>query len=426
VSSFTPASAATVSPEDARSLQANVWRYYLFRFFIDFQLWLPIWVVYLTDERGLSLWQIGALDAPFWILLIVLEVPTGAIADRWGRKLSLSYGALANCIAVVVFGLASNFGILLVSYMVWAAAFTLYSGADQAFVYDSLRGAGRADDFQKILGRARAVQAIGAILGLAVGSVVAEVVNLWVPVVASGGLMGIAWLVSFSFKEPPRFDQDQEQERYLEVMKVAFGVVFRHPTVRSVMLFMAVVTGVGVSMIILQQPFLDSHDVPYGWFGAFLIPGQILSVVGALYAYRISARLGVTRIIAAMPLFAMVTAVGLATVDHVAAFAFYPLTTTMFAVSSIVLADYLNRRIPSAQRATILSAYSMVFSFVVAGMEALLTGIGDWQDLPLAYALGAALLLVLGGPLLVLWLRAHRREAQGLGPESETEPAQPP
>ena len=432
MSAITPASGVSVSPEDARSLQANVWRFYLFRFFVDFQLWLPIWVVYLTDERGLSLWQIGALDAPFWVLLIVLEVPTGAIADRWGRKVSLSYGAFANAIAVIVFGLAGNFGVLLISYMVWAAAFTLYSGADSAFVYDSLRAVGRENEFQKLWGRTRAVQAAGAILGLGVGSLLAEIVSLWVPVVASGGLMAVAWLVSFTFKEPPRFDEGEQQAGYLEVTKGAFRVAFGQPAVRMMMLLMAVVMGVGVSMIILQQPFLDSHDVSYGLFGPFLMPGQFLSIAGALLAYRISAALGVSRLIALMPLVVLTTAVGLGTVDHLAAWAFYPLTTLMFAMSFVVISDYLNRRIPSANRATILSIHNMLFSLVVAAMEALLTAIGDWRSLPTAYLTGAVLLAVFGAPLLAFWLREHSREqlpgeepGGGGDREAEPEPAQP-
>ncbi|MCY4391965.1 MAG: MFS transporter [Chloroflexi bacterium] len=420
-----------LSPEVARSLQANVWKFYLFRFFVDFQLWLPIWAVYLIEERGLSLTQLTALDAPFWILLIVLEVPTGAIADRWGRKVSLSYGALTNAIAVVVFGIATNFGVLLISYMVWAAAFTLYSGADSAFVYDSLRAVGRERDYPKLWGRARAIQAVGAILGLLIGSLVAHYTTLWIPVVASGGLMGVAWLVSFSFKEPPRFEETDGQQSYLTVVKEAFGVAFGRPSVRYMMLLTAGVMGVGVSMIILQQPFLDSHDMPIWSFGLFLTPGQLLSMVGALITYRVITLLGVSRIIVLMPIVVMITAVGLGAIDYVAAFAFYPLTTTMFAMSFVVISDYLNRRIPSANRATILSIHNMIFSLAVAGMEPLLGWLGDTWGLPLAYRAAAIIVVVLAAPLLALWLRAHRQE-QLLGeellgaPDAEPQPAEPP
>lgn len=431
--SSTPTTAATLSPEDARSLNANIWRFYAFRFFVDFQLWLPIWAVYLLDERGLSLTQLTALDAPFWILLIVLEVPTGAIADRWGRKISLSYGAFVNAIAVIVFGLAGNFGILLVSYLVWAAAFTLYSGADSAFVYDSLRAIGRERDYPKLWGRARAIQAVGAILGLLIGSLVAHYTSLWIPVVASGGLMAVAWLVSFTFKEPPRFEDGDDQQSYLRVVREAFRVSFGKPSVRYMMLLTAGVMGVGVSMIILQQPFLSSHDMPILTFGLFLTPGQLLSMVGALVTYRVVTLLGVSRVFVLMPIVVMTTAVGLGAIDHVAAFAFYPLTTTMFAMSFVAISDYLNRRIPSANRATILSIHNMIFSLSVAGMEPLLGWLGDTWGLPVAYRAAAIIVAVIGAPLLALWLRAHSREQlpgeEVLGPseaEAEAEPAKPP
>ena len=65
-----------------------------------FILWLPIWVVFL-QRKGLSLNQIGLLEAFAWILTAALEVPTGGIADRWGRRASMSKrdvgGAQAAC-----------------------------------------------------------------------------------------------------------------------------------------------------------------------------------------------------------------------------------------------------------------------------------------------------------------------------------------
>lgn len=426
------AAGITVSPAEAHSLQANVQKFYLFRFFVDFQLWLPIWAVYLTDFRGLSLTQLTVLDAPFWILLIALEVPTGAIADRWGRKVSLSYGALTNAVAVIVFGIAASFGVLLISYLVWAVAWTLFSGADSAFVYDSLRATGRQDDYQKLWGRTRAVSAAAAIMGLLIGAPLGDFAGLWVPVVASGGLMGIAWVVTFTFKEPPRAE-GEDQANYFATIKVAFGVAFGRPAVRMMMLLMAAVMGIGVSMIILQQPFLSSHDVRYALFGFFLTPGQLLSIAGALLAYRLVHTLGVSGVIVLMPLAVLTTALGLGLIDHLAAFAFYPLTTLTFAMSFVVMSDYLNRRIPSTNRATILSIQNMIFSLTVAGIEPLLGWIGDNWGLPMAYRTAGILVVVVGAPLLMLWLRAHRQEQlpgeELLGApdaEAEPQPAEPP
>src|SRR5690606_23270980 len=95
----------TVAPE--RYL-ANVPRFCLFRALVNFQLWMPIWVVYLNEERYFSFAQINAVEAIFWVAVVLLEVPTGVVADRWGRKAVLSYGALVYAISILVFGIAGN------------------------------------------------------------------------------------------------------------------------------------------------------------------------------------------------------------------------------------------------------------------------------------------------------------------------------
>src|SRR5438093_12196782 len=66
---------------------------------VMFILWVPIWVVFL-QRKGLSLTQIGILEAIAWILTAALEVPTGLIADRWGRKDSSAIGTLIYSVAM--------------------------------------------------------------------------------------------------------------------------------------------------------------------------------------------------------------------------------------------------------------------------------------------------------------------------------------
>src|SRR3972149_9796460 len=83
-----------LSPVDRPLIESNLNKAYLYQFLMSFQLWWPIWVVYLTDKRGLSLTQITALDSVFWLIIVVAQVPAGAIADRWGRKSALILAAL--------------------------------------------------------------------------------------------------------------------------------------------------------------------------------------------------------------------------------------------------------------------------------------------------------------------------------------------
>src|SRR5262245_1567134 len=56
---------------------------------MDFSLTAPIWVLYLRDERGFSMAQITFMEVPLFLLIVFAEVPTGAVADRYGRRISL-------------------------------------------------------------------------------------------------------------------------------------------------------------------------------------------------------------------------------------------------------------------------------------------------------------------------------------------------
>lgn len=410
-----PASPATAPGE--RAMRRNIQRFYVFQFFVHFQLWLPIWAVYLLDERGLSLFLLGAFDAPFWILWILLEVPTGAVADRWGRKVSLSYGAAVYAIAVTVFGLAGNLPVLLASYIIFAVAFTLFSGADAAFVYDSLRGGGRERDYQRIWGRMEGVSYAGGILGLLLGAPLAHFTTLSVPIVASGALGAVAWLVTLTFREPPRLDTGERQQSYLKGVREAFGIAFSRPPVRAMLLLSAAVMGVGTSVVFLEQPFLRDHGVPVAFFGLLLTPGQLVAIAAAVLSYRATRALGLTRMVLFMPLPVLVTAAGLGLIDHVAAFAFYPITTAGLALIFPLVSDYLNRRIPSSHRATVLSIHQMIFSVIIAVVEVLVLWVGDEFGLPAAYRVAVAIMILLAVPLFAIWLREHRREV--LPPEEE-------
>ena len=72
--------------------RGNIWRLFAVQALLMFILWVPIWVVFL-QRKGLSLTEVGLLEGVAWTITAFLEVPTGAIADRWGRKASIALGA---------------------------------------------------------------------------------------------------------------------------------------------------------------------------------------------------------------------------------------------------------------------------------------------------------------------------------------------
>jgi MFS family permease len=105
-----PASAGDTGP-----YAGNIRRFYLYAFFFNLQLWIPTWVLYLNIERGLTLAEIALLEAIFHIVTLGMEIPTGAVADRWGRRTSIVLGAIGSTVSILLFGLATGFWGVLIS-----------------------------------------------------------------------------------------------------------------------------------------------------------------------------------------------------------------------------------------------------------------------------------------------------------------------
>lgn len=419
--------ARTTTP-DPRALAGNIHRYYAYSFLSSFQLWIAIWVLYLQVERGLSLTQITVLDAPFWLMVVLSEVPTGALADRWGRKYSLMLGAWCFAVGIFMFGVATSYPVLVLSYLLWSLSMTLISGADTAFVYDSLAALGREGEFRRVLGRAQALTTFGFLLGALAGAPLGEATNLAVPIVVSAGVAAVAALIVVTFREPPRSDHSKHLP-YLHIMRDAAKYTFRHRGLRATVLLRALLLSTDLWAVIFIQPFLASHDVPVSRYGVLGAAIRVLSIGGALIAYRLARRLGERGLVYALACGFVGSMFVLAAVPSVLAFAAFAVIGFCRAVAGPTFSDYLNRNSPQHLRATVVSFAQVVFSIFVGVTEPLMGAIADRTSLRTAFFVGAMTLALIGGSSLFAWtlaVRAEDREALAVSsviPDHEGEAA---
>ncbi len=122
------------------NFKANIWKVYLFNFLFHLHFIDGVLVPFFTDWGGISFAQVMLLQSWYMVWVFLLEIPTGAVADRWGRKQSLTLAVLINGFAALIYASAPNFIVLLVGEFLWATSTALFSGACEAFVYDTLRG----------------------------------------------------------------------------------------------------------------------------------------------------------------------------------------------------------------------------------------------------------------------------------------------
>jgi MFS family permease len=390
-------------------MQANVWKYYLYHCFLNLQLWLPIWVIYLTEERGLSLAQVTLIDVPFWLCIIFLQIPGAAIADRWGRKPTLMAAAATLSLAIVLFGLAASFWLILGSYLIWGIGFSLLYGTESAFIYDSLKAEGRESEYPKVYGRGWAVAMAATLVGTLLGAPVAAATSLPFPIVLSGAISALAVLVALMFREPLPQVRTRQAMAYGEIIAESLVLLRRDAHVRYAILFYGVITVGSIAPIFFFQPFLLEHGVGLGEVGVWQTPMRIAGILGALVAHRLIAALGERWTFYMMPVTLIVSYALLATWDSIYAQIAFPIINFSVVLSQPTVTDYLNRRVPTEQRATIVSLTNLIRSVVLIPSAPLLGLLADEASTSAAFAAGGIIVAAVGLPLLLLWLPAVGR-----------------
>lgn len=139
-------------------------------FFATYQLFLV--------EKGLSLLEINLLNACYMLANFCFEIPTGAIADFFGRRRSVIIGLWLFAFSFLLYFFAESFWQFLAAEIIGALAATCISGAAEALVFDSVKSEDRPGYSQELFAKAE-VRTIGTIIGVLIGSYAAGFNLAW-------------------------------------------------------------------------------------------------------------------------------------------------------------------------------------------------------------------------------------------------------
>src|SRR6266498_685314 len=128
-----------------RQVGSNIPGYFVYTALkgFGFGLFAAIWVIYLQEQRGLSLAQAALIDVTFFVAAALGEVPTGVVADTVGRKTSLLIGTALMCVSTLAWVLAPTLPLIMAAYVCLGIGYTFLSGAEDALFYESVQRTGR-------------------------------------------------------------------------------------------------------------------------------------------------------------------------------------------------------------------------------------------------------------------------------------------
>lgn len=369
----------------------NIGLNYLFVALSSVNLTHGFWMIYLAS-RGFTLAQLGLLEGIYHVTSFLMEVPTGAVADLWGRKASRIAGRLVAVAGMAIMFCARSFFLQAVGFIATALANNLESGAGDALVYDSLLLDGDQDRYMRVAGRQELVYQCAAVVSFTVGGYLA--------VRSYAAVFGLSMAFSFAaamsalcFCEPVA-DRGQDA-RHDGNLRHRIGASMRSQMVDSVatvrrhgrIAFFIVFSELLFCFITVLFFYLQNHWVNEGrtelYVGAVFAFNAVVAGLTAWKASAIERRLGERGVLTVMPVLLLLCLWGVALSGYEAVF--FILTGFVEGVLIVAVGAYLNRLIPSAQRATILSFQSMAFSLFMIIVFPAVGAIGDRWSLPVAF-----------------------------------------
>lgn len=371
----------------------NILVNYVFTFVKNIDLTNGIWMLYLAS-KGLSLFEIGLLEGIFHVTSMIMETPTGAIADIFGRKTSRIIGVVFSIISKALMIISNSFAQVAISFALAALSYNFESGAGEALVYDSLLLEKKEKLYIKITGRNELILQITGILGLIVGGIVGNIRYEFVYFIAVGVSIA-ALVIGFFFKEPLMKKPEANKKlgkAMIKQYKDSFNAIRGNARLFYLILFTAVLcSSVTLSFYYIQIAWEKSLSVL--GIGLYLAVSFLAAAIGAFYADKLEKRFGEKFILKITPVILTLSVFAL----HFTDWALLPFCVMNILETVVYVAtrDYINSMIPSDKRATILSFESMMFSVVMILIFPLFGLISDNLGINNTF-------LLLGGVMLVM------------------------
>ncbi len=322
------------------------------------------WVALLA-ARGYSTVEIGFLESIFHVASMIFEVPSGTLADVFGRKKTMVASCVMAIISSIIMVLSDSFFTIALAMITSAFSYNLASGTREALAYDSLKEAGIENEYDKFASNDMVIYEITssaatllAGVALMLGHKKAYIIDVLV------GILAVILALSLTEIKTDIHNETSIKKRFIEVATSSIRFIHDNRKTRLIIVFNALIGAVDILILFFLQAKLPEMGLGTILLGPALFGMGLGAAVGAKVIeffpnvrYRnisIFSFIGVAVAFSSVfthNVYAMIIG------GFIGAFA-----DDFLEVRTDVV---LNNMIPSNQRATLMSINSFIYSVVM-------------------------------------------------------------
>lgn len=390
-------------------LKRNISVSYVYNFLLQLNITSAIWVLYLSF-KGMSLIEIGILESIYHITGVLFELPTGVIADLYGKKFSVVTGRIVSVISCILMITSNSFWGFAFAFVFSAASMNLNSGAGEALVYDSLKSLGEEEKYKKIWGNLAFVMSLGQGMAVLLGGVLADIKFLYAYVFGTV-IQIIALMAAFNFNEPPinkDYEEKQQGNSIVSQLITSVTVLRTRKVVLYLILFSSLIGSLQTTVFFYSQQYFSDMSYSKTAIAIICALSSLIEAISSKYAYKLENLLRLKGTLIGISLINIFSLIGLAFIKDLSV-VFFLLTSITGGLAFTIFSDYINSRIPSEYRATILSFDSLCFSAFMISVFPIFGILAEKNGFSITFGI-IALLYIPAMTFLMLKLRKHKNK----------------
>lgn len=333
--------------------------------FLEPLFWGSILILAMQKLAHMSLSEIYFQEAVVVVLCLIIDIPTGALADIIGRKKMIVIGQIFLFFDFLVFAFMSEPWHVWVANILWAIGVAFRSGADKALIQESCLGIGKGRGYyRKYSGKAQGLRMLLFAICAPATSWVATYDLRW-PMFMSIPFLIIPLVTVFMLTEPPRDDVKKLTTReHISQMKEGVLDIIRDKRIFWIMLYTCIITAVLKIWFFAYNPYFERVSLPLIWFGWIFAGLNVIGWISSQWGFKVEKKLGdkVTLLLLIPMIGISVILMGLFPIKYMVGMVFF---------ASIVRGMYIpffdsmsEHYLRNSTRATVLSVQSSVSSAV--------------------------------------------------------------
>ena len=247
------------------NIRKQMGKIYLFEALLCLRITNVIWVLILL-QRGFTLAQVGIAEGVFHVASMLFEIPTGIIADVFGRKRTLALSGIAGTVSCVFMGFGSWEGWIYLGMVFSALNFNLASGTEEAILYDSLMQENEENTYKKRKFRLTMIADVCSSAGTLIGPLMLGLGYKNIYIICSILSLGSA-VIAFYMKEPQVTELQRQRQtspliqwkkRLIEHIRNTMLFIKGHPRTICKLFANAAISCPGfLTLMYLQQHLVD-------------------------------------------------------------------------------------------------------------------------------------------------------------------------